>query len=131
MTTTTYLPLYTTPPCTTPGSVIAYGKLSEQLSSAALALPGRDQINMGLGAASALGLIGFCASSDPTIATLALTTGDSLLAIPSPLLHLSAHSILPTFPPSLTLPLLSHLSFLLTPRSLISSFPPPITPSFH
>jgi hypothetical protein len=36
--------------------VIAYGKLSGQLSSNALQLASRDHINMGLGAASALGL---------------------------------------------------------------------------
>jgi NAD(P) transhydrogenase len=60
---------------TATGSLIAYGKLSENLSSTALALPGRDQINMGLGAASAASLLAFCASSDPTIASLALTTG--------------------------------------------------------
>lgn len=33
---------------TATGSVIAYGKLSGSLDSAALALPGRDYINMGL-----------------------------------------------------------------------------------
>jgi NAD(P) transhydrogenase len=60
---------------TATGSVIAYGKLAEKLSSAALALPGRDQINIGLGAASAAGLLTFCATSDPTLASLALTTG--------------------------------------------------------
>ena len=36
--------------------VIAYGKLSGQLSSNALQLASRDHINMGLGAASVLGL---------------------------------------------------------------------------
>lgn len=33
---------------TATGSVIAYGKLSGSLSSTALALPGRDMINVGL-----------------------------------------------------------------------------------
>ena len=33
---------------TATGSVIAYGKLSGHMSSTALALPGRDYINMGL-----------------------------------------------------------------------------------
>ncbi len=33
---------------TATGSVIAYGKLSGHMSSSALALPGRDYINMGL-----------------------------------------------------------------------------------
>ena len=60
---------------TATGSIIAYGKLAEKLSSAALTLPGRDHINIGLGAASAAGLLTFCATSDPTLATLALTTG--------------------------------------------------------
>lgn len=36
--------------------VIAYGKLSGSLSSNALQLAARDQINMGLGTASAVGL---------------------------------------------------------------------------
>lgn len=30
------------------GSIIAYGKLSGSINSAALSLPGRDYINMGL-----------------------------------------------------------------------------------
>jgi NAD(P) transhydrogenase len=60
---------------TATGSVIAYGKLAEKLDSAALALPGRDMINMGLGGASALGLLTYCATGDPTTAALALGTG--------------------------------------------------------
>lgn len=60
---------------TATGSLIAYGKLAEKLDSAALALPMRDQINMGLGAASAASLVAFCATSDPTLAALALGTG--------------------------------------------------------
>jgi NAD(P) transhydrogenase len=60
---------------TATGSVIAYGKLSDKLSSAALALPGRDAINMGLGAASVAGLGTFCMTGDPALATAALGTG--------------------------------------------------------
>jgi NAD(P) transhydrogenase len=60
---------------TATGSVIAYGKLAGSLSSNALQLPMRDNINMGLGGASALGLAVFCVTSDPTLASLALTTG--------------------------------------------------------
>jgi len=60
---------------TATGSLIAYGKLSEKLSSAALALPMRDQINMGLGGLSALSMLSFCATSDPTLGAIALGTG--------------------------------------------------------
>lgn len=60
---------------TATGSVIAYGKLSGSMSSNALQLASRDHINMGLGAASSLGLVTFCVTSNPTLATLALTTG--------------------------------------------------------
>lgn len=57
------------------GSCIAYGKLSGKMSSAAMNLPGRDYINMGLGAASVAGLGAFCIASSPAIAAAALTTG--------------------------------------------------------
>jgi len=57
------------------GSIIAYGKLSEKLSSDALMLPGRDAINMSLGAVSMASLIGFCATADPTTAALCLAAG--------------------------------------------------------
>lgn len=60
---------------TATGSVIAYGKLSEQLDSAALSLTGRDQINMGLGGLSALSMATYVATGDPTTAALALGTG--------------------------------------------------------
>lgn len=60
---------------TATGSVIAYGKLSGSLSSAALQLPARDQINMGLAATSVLGLTGFCVTGDPTLAALSLGAG--------------------------------------------------------
>lgn len=60
---------------TATGSVIAYGKLAEKLSSNALQLPLRDPLNIGLGAISAAGLAGFCMTADPTIAALCLTSG--------------------------------------------------------
>lgn len=60
---------------TATGSVIAYGKLAEKLSSDALALPGRDAINVGLGAVSVASMIGFCTTMDPTISALCLTAG--------------------------------------------------------
>jgi H+-translocating NAD(P) transhydrogenase len=60
---------------TATGSVIAYGKLAEKLSSNALALPFRDPLNMGLGALSAAGLLGFCVTADPTMAAVCLTGG--------------------------------------------------------
>jgi NAD(P) transhydrogenase len=60
---------------TATGSVIAYGKLSGNMNSAALALPGRDYINMGLAGVSAAGLIGFCVTGDPTLAGLSLGAG--------------------------------------------------------
>ena len=60
---------------TATGSLIAYGKLSEKLSSAALALPMRDNINIGLGGLSAVSMAGFCLTSDPTLGAVALGTG--------------------------------------------------------
>jgi NAD(P) transhydrogenase len=60
---------------TATGSVIAYGKLAGTMDSNPLQLAMRDQINMGLGSASALGLLGFVASSNPAIAGTCLGTG--------------------------------------------------------
>jgi len=57
------------------GSIIAYGKLSGTMSSDALQLPIRDQLNMGLAGASVLGLTGFTLTSDPTLGALCLGTG--------------------------------------------------------
>ncbi len=57
---------------TATGSVIAYGKLAGSLSSAALALPGRDAINMGLAATSVVSMATFCATGDPGLAAMAL-----------------------------------------------------------
>jgi NAD(P) transhydrogenase len=60
---------------TATGSVIAFGKLAEIMDSAPLQLANRDQINIGLGAASALGLVGFMATGNPMFAGLSLATG--------------------------------------------------------
>ena len=60
---------------TATGSIIAWGKLSERMSSTALALQMRDHINMGLGGISAAGLLGFVATSDPTIGAACLGAG--------------------------------------------------------
>jgi NAD(P) transhydrogenase len=60
---------------TATGSVIAWGKLSENMSSNALQLPARDQINMGLGAVSAASMLAFVGSSNPAITTAALGAG--------------------------------------------------------
>jgi len=54
------------------GSLVAFGKLNENLSSKALALPGRDQINMTAGAAM-VGCMGlFCANLSHEANMLAL-----------------------------------------------------------
>ena len=45
------------------------------LSSAALALPGRDAINIGLAGVSLASLATFCITGDPTVAALALASG--------------------------------------------------------
>jgi len=60
---------------TATGSVIAYGKLAGSISSTALQLPGRDAINVGLAGTSVAGLVGFCATGDPTLAALSLGAG--------------------------------------------------------
>ena len=60
---------------TTTGSLVAYGKLAGSLSSGALQLKMRDQINMGLGAVSALSMLGFCATSSPILAGTCLSAG--------------------------------------------------------
>ncbi len=57
------------------GSLIAYGKLAEKLSSAAMNLPGRDMINVSLAASSVLGMGTFMVTGDPTLAAAALGTG--------------------------------------------------------
>lgn len=60
---------------TATGSVIAYGKLAGSIDSAALMLPARDYINVGLAGVSAAGLAGFCITGDPTLASLSLGAG--------------------------------------------------------
>merc|ERR1711871_1155156 len=60
---------------TATGSLIAYDKLAEKLDSAALALTGRDQINMGLGGVSLASMGAYVLTGDPTVAALALGTG--------------------------------------------------------
>ena len=56
---------------TATGSVIAWGKLSENMDSGAMALDQRDNINMGLAGVSAAGLLGFVGSSDPALCAIA------------------------------------------------------------
>ena len=61
---------------TATGSLIAYLKLSEKMSSTALALPIRDALNLALGVMSAAGLVVFASSSGaPDAGALALGTG--------------------------------------------------------
>lgn len=48
------------------GSLVAFGKLSEMLGSAPLQLPGRDQLNLGMLLACALGMVSFL---DPSVAS--------------------------------------------------------------
>ena len=66
---------------TATGSVIAYGKLAEKLSSDALALPGRDAINVGLAGVSAASMVGFCTAADPTTTSLCLAAGTAASGI--------------------------------------------------
>jgi H+-translocating NAD(P) transhydrogenase len=47
------------------GSLVAFGKLSEMMGSAPLQLPGRDQLNLGMLSACALGMVAFL---DPSLA---------------------------------------------------------------
>lgn len=63
---------------TATGSVIACGKLAELMDSSALQLPGRDQLNMGMGAASLASLVGFATTSDPFVAGACLATGTAM-----------------------------------------------------
>lgn len=60
---------------TATGSVIAYAKLAEKMSSAPLALPGRDVMNAGMAVGSVAGLLGFMATKDPATATTSLGAG--------------------------------------------------------
>jgi NAD(P) transhydrogenase len=60
---------------TATGSVIACGKLAEMLDNKPLALPGRDQLNMAMGAASAGSMLAFTTTSSPTVAAASLGLG--------------------------------------------------------
>ena len=60
---------------TATGSIIAYGKLAGLLSSNALALSSRDQINMALGGVSLLSMLIFCITSSPLLGSVALAAG--------------------------------------------------------
>ena len=57
---------------TATGSLVAFGKLNGNLDSAALALPGRDQINMGAGAATLACMGLFIANPGPATGLAAL-----------------------------------------------------------
>jgi len=58
---------------TATGSIVAFGKLNENLSSAPMSLPGRDQINMAAGAATLACMGLFCANVSPSANLFALT----------------------------------------------------------
>lgn len=60
---------------TATGSVIAWGKLSENMSSNALQLSQRDNINMALGGVSAASMVAFVGSTSPAITSAALGAG--------------------------------------------------------
>ena len=60
---------------TATGSVIAWGKLSENMNSNALQLQQRDNINMALGGVSAASMLAFVGSSSPAVTTAALGAG--------------------------------------------------------
>lgn len=60
---------------TATGSVIAYAKLAEKMSSSPLSLPGRDMYNVALGVASVGGMVKFMSTSDPGTASACLATG--------------------------------------------------------
>jgi len=63
---------------TATGSVVAFGKLNGNLGSAPLALPMRDQLNMGMGAASVAAMALFCTNPSPATGFAALTAATGL-----------------------------------------------------
>jgi len=63
---------------TATGSVIACAKLAEVMDSKPLQLPGRDIMNIAMGAGSLAGLIGFATTSDTHTAGLCLATGTTM-----------------------------------------------------
>jgi NAD(P) transhydrogenase len=73
---------------TTTGSIIACGKLAELMDNKPLSLPGRDQMNAAMGAASAVSLIGFVGSTDPMIMGSCLAVGTTLSGVLG--LHMTA-----------------------------------------
>jgi NAD(P) transhydrogenase len=64
---------------TATGSIVAFGKLNENLSSAALSLPGRDQINM-VAAAGMFGCMGLFMANVGPGANVAALTGMAVLS---------------------------------------------------
>lgn len=60
---------------TATGSVIAYAKLAERMSSAPLALPGRDAANALMAVSSVAAMFKFMSTNDPSTASAALATG--------------------------------------------------------
>jgi len=63
---------------TATGSVIACGKLAEIMDSKPLQLPGRDVMNIAMGAGSLAGLVGFAATKDTQTAGQCLALGTSM-----------------------------------------------------
>lgn len=60
------------------GSIIACAKLAEKMSSAPLTLPGRDVMNVAMGAGSAACMVGFMTTNDPQTASACLGGGVGL-----------------------------------------------------
>jgi len=60
---------------TATGSVIAYAKLAEKMSSNPLALPGRDIANLAMGVGSVVAMVKFMGTNDTATATACLATG--------------------------------------------------------
>jgi len=63
---------------TATGSVIACGKLAEIMDSKPLQLPGRDVMNIAMGAGSVAGLVGFATTKDPQTAGQCLALGTTM-----------------------------------------------------
>lgn len=59
---------------TTTGSLVAFSKLDGRMDSSALKLEKRDQINMGLGAATVGAGVVFAGASNPVVGLAALTS---------------------------------------------------------
>mmetsp|Transcript_2504 Transcript_2504/g.4004 ORF Transcript_2504/g.4004 Transcript_2504/m.4004 type:complete len:1047 (-) Transcript_2504:308-3448(-) len=63
---------------TATGSVVAFGKLNGMIGSAPLALPMRDQLNIGMGVASLGAMALFCTNPSPATGFAALTAATGL-----------------------------------------------------